>query len=379
MKNTIKCKNCGEEIEVSEALTHQIEEQLLTTLKSEHKKELEKVQKEAEKSAISQAEEKIKRELSDKQNQIDSLTKRAEKAEEEELKIRAEKRDLEESKRKFELEKQRQLDQEREKIRKTAIEELAEKDKFKFAEYEKKLSDMSKALEDAKQKATQVSQQLQGEVLELDIENLLSESFPTDEITPVAKGQKGGDIIHKVKGKSGRTAGIILWETKRAKWSKSWLVKLREDARKSDATVAVLLSVDLPDDIIDFKLMEGVVVCSYKYAVALAGILRRSVLQIAVAKQTAENKDENLEMLYEYIQSESFRHRFEAFAEGIKGMQDDLDYEKRAMERIWKKREVQIQKTLLNASRMYGELQGVMGGALADIKTFALESGQEEE
>lgn len=139
-----------------------------------------------------------------------------------------------------------------------------------------------------------------------------------------------------------------------------------------------MLSVNLPKDITDFKLIEGVVVCSYKYALPLASILRRSVLHIAFAKQTAENKDENLEMLYEYLQSEAFRHRFEAFAEGIVNMESDLDYERRAMERVWKKREVQIKKMKINAARMYGELQGVVGNALPDIKTFSLPQGKEK-
>lgn len=134
----------------------------------------------------------------------------------------------------------------------------------------------------------------------------------------------------------------------------------------------------MPPEITDFKLTGGVVVCSYKSALPLAGVLRRSILYLAVTKQTAEHKDENLELLYEYLQSEAFRHRFESFAEGVSGMQEDLEYEKRAMERIWKKRETQIKKTLINASRMYGELQGVMGNALPDIKLLSLPEGDKD-
>ncbi|MCH7641542.1 DUF2130 domain-containing protein, partial [Patescibacteria group bacterium] len=281
-------------------------------------------------------------------------------------------------KEKFELEKERQLDKERDKIRKDAVDEIQEKDKFKFAEYEKKIADINKALKEAERKGIQGSQQLQGEVLELDFENLLGQTFSDDEIIPIGKGKKGGDIIQKVKGKSGRVAGVILWETKRAKWTPKWLGKLREDARNESATFAVLLSTNLPPDITDFKLTGGVIVCSYKSSIPLASVLRRSVLHLAVAKQTAANKDENLEFLYDYLQSDSFRHRFESFAEGVSEMQNDLDYEKRAMERVWKKREMQIKKTLLNAARMYGELQGVMGNALPDIKTFSLPQGDEK-
>lgn len=375
MNNKIKCPKCGESFEPSEAYRHQMEEEAMANLNKKHEEEIEQVKKEA----TEKAQEKLLKDLKDKDGRIGELTERAEKAESEELKIRKEKRELQEAKEKFELEKERQLDKERDKIRASAVEEIQEKDRFKFAEYEKKISDMSKALEEAKRKGSQGSQQLQGEVLEEDVENLLKDAFPNDEIIPIGKGQQGGDIIQKVKGKTGRTAGLILWETKRAGWQKTWLSKLREDARKEEATVSVLLSVNLPKDVTDFKLMEGVVVCSYKYALPLASILRRSVLHIAFAKQTAENKDENLEMLYEYLQSEAFRHRFEAFAEGIVNMESDLDYERRAMERVWKKREVQIKKMKINAARMYGELQGVVGNALPDIKIFSLPQGKEND
>ena len=364
MNNQLKCPKCGEYFEPSEAFKHQFEEQIT-----------EKVKKEV----LQKAEETLSKELKDRDAQISELKKRAEKAEEEELKIRKEKRDLEEAKAKFELEKQRQLDSEREKIRLKAVEEIQEKDKFKFEEYEKKMADMKKALDDATKKAAQGSQQLQGEVLELDLENLLRETFPNDEIVSVGKGREGGDIIHKVKGKTGRLAGVILWETKRANWQKTWLAKLREDGRKEGSTVNVLVSINLPDEISNFQLIDGVLVCSYKFALPLAAIIRRDVLHIAYAKQTAENKEEHLEELYRYLQSEAFRHRFEAFAEGIMGLGVDLDYERRSMERVWKKRETQIRRMQINAAKMYGELQGVMGQALPDIKALLLPDGQEKE
>lgn len=371
-----KCEFCGKENEVADALRRQIEEAVRLESSEGFAKELEEVRKKAQEKAEKEIVEKIDKEMKDKDEQINELRKRAKDAEEEELKIRKEKRELEEAKEKFEVEKQRQVDEAMKKIRESVTEEEQQKSKFRFAEYEKKINDMAKALEDAQRKGQQGSQQLQGEVLELDLERMLKETFPDDEIVPVGKGQKGGDVIHRVRGKSGRVAGVILWESKRAKWSYSWLPKLREDARKEGANPCVLLSMDLPSEISDFKLVDGVMICSYKSALPLAAILRRSVLQIAVAKQTAANKDENLELLYEYLQSEAFRQRFESFAEGVVEMQNDLETEKRSMERVWKKREFQTKKMLLNASRMYGELQGVMGNALPDIKTFSLPEGE---
>lgn len=345
MSTQIKCPHCQKLFEPSQAFKHELIEAI------------------KEKAAA------------ESRDQIDRLKKRVAEAEEEELKIRQEKRDLQEQKEKFELVKQRQLDEERAKIIKSATEKVEEKDKFKFAEYEKKLRDMQAALKVAQTKSEQGSQQLQGEVLELDLEQALAAAYTDDEIVPIGKGSVGADIIQKVKGKSGRVAGVILWETKRAKWMPSWKAKLREDARKEDASVAVLVSTNLPADVDNFKLERGVIICSYPYALPLAGVLRRSILQIAVAKQTAENKDENLELLYQYLQSEAFRHRFEAFAEGVVAMQTDLETEKRSMERSWKRRKTQIDKTLLNVSRMYGELQGSMGDALPDIKVLSLPEG----
>jgi len=369
--NKIKCPKCGEYFEPNLAFKHELEE----SIRLEESKKSEEKFGELEKEIRG----KVEKELKEKEEYIGELKIRAEKAEEEELKVRKEKRELAEQKEKFEIEKERQMDAEREKIKASTLQEIEEKDRFKFAEYEKKISDMTKALEDAKRKGGQGSQQLQGEVLELDFENLLATTFTDDEIIPVAKGKLGADIVQKVKGKSGRVAGTILWETKRAKWKPGWAAKLREDARSEGAGVAVLVSIDLPKEIENFQLSGGVVITNYPYAIPLAGILRRSLLQIAVAKQTSANKDENLELLFEYFQSDSFRHRFEAFAEGITQMQSDLDYEKRSMERVWKKRDVQIKRMVINASRMYGELQGIMGNSLPDIRVLSLPEETEKE
>jgi hypothetical protein len=368
----IKCPKCGKYFEPSEAFKHELEESIRL---EESKKSQEKLQELKEKIE-KETKDALSKELSEKDEFIFELKKRAEKAEEEELKTRKEKRELEEAKERFEIEKERQLDKERRKIKEETQKQIEEIDKLKFAEYEKRIADMTKALEEAKRKSVQGSQQLQGEVLELDFEELLGNTFTDDEIVPVAKGKLGADIIHKVKGKSGKLAGVILWETKRAKWKPGWIAKLREDARSETAAVAVLVTTELPKDIENFKLSSGVIVTSYTYALPLAGILRRSLLQIALAKQTTANKDENLELLFEYFQSDAFRHRFESFAEGITQMQIDLDYEKRAMERVWKKRDVQIKRMILNTSRMYGELQGIMGNTLPDIKVLSLSEGK---
>lgn len=372
MSNTVKCKNCGEEIEISEAFRHQMEEQIVATLKSSHAKELENAQKSAEEKALKKITEEMELKMKDGENEKQELKEKNQKLQENILELSKSIRELKESNDKQAIENQKKLNEEIENIKEEAAKNQSEKHRVEMLEYEKKIGDYKKMLDEANYKLSQKSQQLQGEVMELDLEKELRESFLYDEISEVGKGTQGADIIQKVKGQSGRLAGIILWETKRAKWSPSWLAKLREDGRKSEASVCILVSDNLPKDVSNFALMEGIVVTSMDCVLSLASLIRRSILQTAVAKDTASHKDEKLEMLYEYLQSEAFRHRFESFAEGIKEMHTDLDTERRSMERIWKKRETQIKRMSINSSRMYGELQGVMGNALPEIKTFAL-------
>lgn len=375
MANTIKCKNCGNEIEVSEALAHQIEEQLLASIKEDHEKALNEAKKNAEEIVRKKIEEQIEIERRDRENENQELRKKNQELTEQLLEMGKNIRELKDADNKRELEMQKRLSEEMEKIRGDALKTAKEQEQGEKLALQKQIDDYKKMLDDANYKLTQKSQQLQGEVLELNLEKDLREAFPMDDISEVKKGAQGADIIHTVKGQSGRTAGIILWESKDAKWSPSWLAKLREDARQTGANISIIVCRQMPKDISNFTVMEGIIICSIPMAVPLASVLRREVLKVAAAKATAMNKDEKLEFLYEYMQSETFRHRFEAFAEGIVEMQNDLDTERRSMERIWKKREVQIKRMGLNAGRMYGELQGALGNALPEIKAFVLSDG----
>ena len=363
MKNTIKCKYCGKEIEISEALRHDFEEQFRVEEREKGKKE-----------ALEEIDLKVK----DKENENQELRDRNKELGNQLLELTKSIRELKDQNDRRDIEAQKKINEESSKAREEGAKQEREKTGLEVDELKKKLTDTEKALIDAQAKAKQGSQQLQGEVLELDLETKLKKAFTYDEISPIGKGVEGGDIIQTVKNQAGKTAGTILWETKRAKWSPSWLPKLREDGRKFDATLVVLVTINLPKEIENFKVMDGVIITSYPYSLSLAGLLRRNVMSIASAKFTAENKDEKLESLYQYLQSEAFRNRFEAFAEGVVEMQDDLLTEKRSMERSWKKRETQINRTVNNMSKMYGELQGIMGPALPDIKKLSLSAGDLE-
>lgn len=370
MNNTIRCPHCKKIVEISEALRHEFE--------ASNRKELEKAKKEAVEIATKKAIEETEFKLKNTKNENEEIKKQNKELRDQLLVLNRTVRGLNDKLEKTDLEIQKKVNEEVKKAKEGIYKDEKEKFHLENAELKKQLEDTKKALTEAQRKAQQSSQQLQGEVLELDLEQRLNDAFRNDDVEEVKKGAEGGDIIQKVKNSYGKQAGIILWEAKRAKWRPSWLPKLREDGRKAGASVSVLVSEQLPRDIVNFGFVDNVLITSYQFAIALAVILRRGIIQVAVAKSTTVNKDERLEKLYSYLQSETFRHRFEAYVEGVVGMQQDLETEKRSAQRLWKKREIQISKTLENISNMYGELQGVMGSSLPDIKILSLESGWDD-
>lgn len=361
MNNSIKCIHCGKEFEISQALKHDIEESI-------------------KKDVIDQFTKKQKVEVEELQQALEEQKKKNDEFVEKELELRKKNRELEEKEKNLELETTRKIDEERKKIEEKISDAKDEEYKLKLKEQEEEKESLKRKIEELNRKASHSgSQQLQGEVLELDIEERLKQTFPMDEIDAVGKGVRGGDILHIVKNNIGKQTGVILWETKRANWTPSWLPKLREDARKAGVSLSVLVSEELPKEIKTFGVIDGVLITAYSFAIPLAFILRRQLIAVFTAKQASANKDEKLEILYQYLQSDSFRHRFEAYAEGIIEMSSDLKAEKRAMERLWKKREMQIKKSEFNIANLYGELQGIMGSSLPDIKTLALNSGEDSE
>jgi hypothetical protein len=289
-------------------------------------------------------------------------------AQKNELALRRERQELLEQKEQFELEKQRAIDAERANIREAALKEADEQGRFKLAEKEKTITDLQGKLQDALRKAEQGSQQLQGEVQEMELEALLREKFPHDSIEPVAKGEHGGDVLHRVFGPSGQPCGTILWESKRTKnWSDGWLPKLREDMRAAGAEVAVVASQTLPKDTDTFNLIDGVWVTSFKCAIPVAVALRHTMIEIAATRKAGEGQQAKMEMVYQYLMGPRFRHRVQAIVEKFTDMLDDLDKERKTMTRLWAKREEQIRGVIESTAGMYGDLQGIAGKTLTEI------------
>ncbi|MBU1152485.1 DUF2130 domain-containing protein [bacterium] len=327
----------------------------------------EKVKKEAENA------QKIQ--LTDLQEQIKEKSERLEKAQQQEIELRKQQRQLEEDKKAFELESNRKLDTERQKIAEKVAVELEQSHRLRDAEKDKQMTDMRKQIEELKRKAEQGSQKLQGEVLELELEQLLKDDFPFDEIDSVSSGVKGADISHIVKTQSGRICGKILWETKRTKiWSDGWIQKLKDDQREAKADLAVIVSEILPKGFHHFRQIDGVWVTDIPSALSLALALRVILIQVARTREIQTGKEEKMEIVYNYLTGIEFRNRVQAIMEGFIAMKQDLDSEKRAMTSIWAKREKQIERVIQNIAGMHGELEGIAGSSLPVVKMLELPS-----
>jgi hypothetical protein len=240
---------------------------------------------------------------------------------------------------------------------------------LRVREKEEQIASMQRQIEDLKRKAEQGSQQLQGEVQELALEALVRERFARDLIEPVPKGEFGGDLIQRVVGPAGQVVGSILWEAKRTKnWSDGWLGKLREDQRTAKADVALIVSHALPKGLQTFDVIDGVWVTEPKCALALAVALRESLTALSAARLAGECQQTKMEMIYRYLTGPRFRHRIEAVVERFTEMQADLDRERKAMTRLWAKREEQINGVVETMAGLYGDLQGIAGRSLQEIE-----------
>lgn len=407
----IKCPKCGELISIDDVLTHQVEEKIQKKFREESRlkdAEIEKQREELDeqkanyekarqnlgieinkkvaeklsaekivlwKQAQLEAEKEKEAEKKMLEDRLLDKDKKLQEATEKELEVRKEKNKLEEDKKTFELEKQRQLDEERAKIFEEASRKAAEEQQYTIAQLKKQLSDAIKSKDDLSRKLEQGSQQMQGEVLELELEDILKKEFPYDEILPVPKGVSGADIIQKVLDRSGRECGQIVWESKKTKsWSEGWIQKLKDDQRAIKADLAVIVSVVLPDDVKGFAIRNGVWICDVKLATALATALRMNLEAITREKTMSVGKNEKMEILYAYLTGVEFRQRVEAIVEAFTNMDEGLKKERIAYEKIWSEREKQIKKVINNTVGMYGDLSGFV--ALPQIKTLELGEGE---
>lgn len=358
-------------------LDDQVAEQVAAQLKAERARIIVEESKKAKLASAAELENKV-RELGDLQEVLKARDEKLAEAQKAQVELIKKQRELDDAKRELDLTVEKRVQEGLDATRLKAKKEAEDEQRLKVMEKEQTIAAMQKQIEDLKRRAEQGSQQLQGEVQEMELENLLRTKFPFDSIDPVPKGEYGGDVLHRVVGTGGQTGGTILWEFKRTKnWSDAWLVKLRDDQRTAKAEIAVIVSQILPKGVETFEMVEGVWVTHPRAALPVAMILRQSLLELALARQTTEGQQTKTEMVYQYLTGPRFRQRVEAIVEAFSTMQEDLDKERKVIMKQWAKREEQIERVMGATVGMYGDLQGIAGKSLQEIEGLdfpALES-----
>jgi hypothetical protein len=408
-ENHIKCPNCGTQIDVNDLLSHQLEEEIRQKYQAQLSEEKQKFQTQMDALNVAKEEfekrkqkenelfqerldkqlkeeriaieNKLKTKLSEEQAEQfkllqDELNQKSEQVKElnrTKAEIERLKREKEEAKELAEAEAQKKLNEqlstEKEKIRKSE----EEKNELKMRDLQKQLDDQKRLTEEMKRKQEQGSMQLQGEVQELAIEEWLQTQFPLDSIEEIKKGARGGDCIQTVNTFAQQNCGKIYYESKRTKdFQGSWIEKFKADMREKAADIGVLVTEAMPSDMERMGLRDGIWVCTYEEFKGLSGVLRESIIQVSTALGSQVNKGDKMQLLYDYLTSNSFRMQVEAIVEGFSSMKSALESEKRAMQRIWKEREKQIDKVINNTIDMHASIRGIAGNAIQAVKALEL-------
>lgn len=412
MSTQITCPHCRGAFALEDVLTEDVEKVLKQQYEQRFRESSEKLQKERESLQLLQKEfeekkqhenelftrrlEKEKQKMQemlqeqltksiagDYENRMkllqESLEDNAEKlklAREKEMQVLKLEKQLRDQKEEMEFRMQKQLMEKQKEIEEQASRRAQETQELRLKEKEHQIEQMKKLIEEMKRKSEQSSMQLQGEVQEIALEELLRASFPCDTISEVGKGIRGADAIQMVKNHLGQVCGTIIYESKRTQaFSDGWVEKLKADMRSTGADIAIIVTQVMPKDMERFGQRNGVWVCNFHEAVSLARALREGLIKIFQAVKSQENKGEKMQMLYDFLTGNEFHQQVEAIVEGFMQMKNGINRERVQMEKIWKEREKQLEKVILNTTHMYGSVRGIAGSAIGEVRL--LESGEE--
>jgi hypothetical protein len=402
--NKITCPNCGNNIDIDDVLTHQTEERIKKEMQEEMAKRVEEVNHKAkqlaemkqkfedakkkeneifkerlnkeveakiaerEQKIQTQTQETIRKEFEAKilaqQKMINEADERAKKLSHLEVKLMETERLMKKQKEEAEINAAKKMQEARDLIEKEAAKKEHEKWELKEKELIKKLEDQKKLTEEMQRKQQQGSMQLQGEVQELAIEEYLQNNFALDDILEIKKGARGGDCVQIVKNNLGQVLGKIYYESKRTKeFQPSWINKFKDDIREQQADIGVIITQAMPSNMDRFGLNKGIWICNFTEFKGLCFALREGLVRVGEVKESQLNKGDKMSILYDYFTSPAFKDTFKNMMDVFGGMKEDLEKEKRAMNKIWAMRDKQIERFLANAQNMYGSIKGIAGSS----------------
>jgi len=380
MNDTIICPNCKKPIPLTEALSHQIQEKYQKAYRQRFEDEKLKLEANLRTQLSKKIKEEMEFQIRDKSEEIGELRKQNKMLQDQLLELNRLMRQLKTESEQRQMEFEKRLSQEQEKIRQEEQKRINQEYKFKILEYQKKEEAALKLAEDYKRKLEQGSQQLQGDVLEIELKNILKREFPYDEIKDVPTGVRGADILQVVKNNFGKSCGTIIWESKRTKaWSDGWINKLKEDQRRIKAEVAIIISQILPDGVKHFSQRDGIWIGDYESLLGLGLLLRNTLLELSTVKSAVAGKQEKKEILWNYLTSIDFRHRLEAIYDSYEQAKVYLDKEKEFFRRKWAREEKNIQLLMENLLGVHGDLEAIIGRSLPEMKGLdMLPAGKDE-
>jgi hypothetical protein len=412
---TIKCPECGHEFDISDVLYDQVEHDLKAQYEARLKAERDRFRAESEKLAgereqlekareeqrdavqrsiregLAKERDALRRKISAEvqeeesarlkslQEELDRKSEQVKEFHKAQAEIERLKRAMDEAASKAEADAQRKLNEmlaaEREKIQK----DEEERQTLKIREKDHVIQQLNDKLKDLQRKAEQGSMQVQGEVQETAIEEWLAGAYPLDTVEEIKKGARGGDCIQVINTRSATNCGKIYYESKRTKaFQPAWIEKFKADVREKGANIGVLVTEAMPADMPQMGQRDGVWICTFADLPSLSAVLRDSLITIHRVLAGQENRGDKMSLVYDFVTSDEFRMQVDAIVEGFTQMQTDLETEKRAMARIWKQREKQIEKVLLNTSNMYGAIKGIAGNAIPAVKRLELPGAEDD-
>jgi hypothetical protein len=378
MANEIKCPKCGNSITLNEIMSDELSakvemekerlRQELTNWKKQREEEFRKEIKQAEDTVKAKASEDMQQRLQLLEEEAKRKTEQLSMLQKKELDMLRMQNDMERKLKDFDIDKEKYVLEKTREIEEAAIRKESLLFDLKLKEKELQMESMKKTIDDLKRKSEQGSMQVQGEAQELLLEETLKEHFPSDLIEEVGKGAEGADCIQVIRTSQGKECGKIIYESKRTKsWSNGWIEKLKTDMRSRGADVAVLVTQAFPKDMSRFGEKEGVWICNFNEVTGVSHLLRMGIMRVHESHKAQENKGDKMQMLYDYLTGVEFRGQVEAIAEGFLSMKKGILRERMQMEKLWKEREKQLEKVLINTTGLYGSVKGIAGASLGDI------------
>lgn len=367
--NTIKCPFCGNDIEITNALSRQVEQSIIERERLKHEKELTEIKQLAAEESAKKTKEQFAFKLQQAQEENEAQEQRNKQLVSQVSELIQQMRDIKREKEDMKADMLKRLSKEEERIWEEAQQKAAQEQASKIRELEQQRVNAIKEADDLKRKLLQGSQQLQGEAFEIEFENLLKKEFPNDVIQAVGKGVKGGDLIQEVWDKKGNYNGKILWELKNTKnWQEIWVEKLKSDKRSINAEESVIITDILPPGLKVAGYYNGIWATQHSFAITLASTLRAKLIEVYYAKQSVQSKDGKMELMYSYLSGTEFKYRIEAIVEAFTNMQNEIEKEKRYFMNKWSRDEKNIRLVIDNTYGMHGDLKAIIGRTLPQIK-----------